>query len=185
MASRTDLVPFIGRTQGWAGGVNARDSIATIGPDEARRLENMVLDEKGGANKRLGTQSNGTFGVGADRAISLYTFYRANQVPQVLMHTTGGKLYYTNDPTANPVVWTQIATGLSGTQPFSFETFNSKCYFTNGVDSYASWDGATYTTFGSAPKGRYIRLWKDTMFVGGDYRPRHARQPCRRLREGV
>jgi hypothetical protein len=167
MASRTDLVPFIGRTQGWAGGVNARDSIATIGPDEARRLENMVLDEKGGANKRLGTQSNGTFGVGADRAISLYTFYRANQVPQVLMHTTGGKLYYTNDPTANPVVWTQIATGLSGTQPFSFETFNSKCYFTNGVDSYASWDGATYTTFGSAPKGRYIRLWKDTMFVGG------------------
>jgi hypothetical protein len=127
----------------------------------------MILDEKGGANKRLGTISRGTFGLAADRAISVYTFYRGNLAPQVLMQTSAGKLYWTADPTANPIVWTQIATGLSTTRPFSFETFAGNCYFSNGVDNYAKWDGATYTTFPSAPKASYLRLWKDTMFAGG------------------
>lgn len=109
----------------------------------------------------------GTFGSGTDRVLSSYTFYRGTSQPQVLIHTSAGKLYYTTDPTANPITWTQIATGLSTTAPFSFETFNSKCYFTNGVDSYASWDGAAYATYASAPKGKYLRLWKDTMWVAG------------------
>jgi hypothetical protein len=49
----------------------------------------------------------------------------------------------------------------------SFETFANNCYFSNGVDAYAKWDGTTYTTFPTAPKGKYLRLWKDTMFVAG------------------
>jgi hypothetical protein len=67
----------------------------------------------------------------------------------------------------NQARFTQIAAGLSGSAPLSFETFNGKCYFSNGVDNYASWDGATYTTYPSAPKGAYLRLWKDTMFMAG------------------
>lgn len=172
MATASKSIPnplqeVVARTQGFAGGVNLRDAINLIGPDELRVSENGVLDEKGGWSKRNGCISNGTFGVGTDRALSLYTFYRGASAPQVLMHTTGGKLYYTNDPTVSVVVWTQIATGLSTTVRFSYETFNGKCYFSNGVDNYASWDGTTYTTYASAPKGKYLRLWKDTMWVSG------------------
>src|SRR4051812_24010263 len=94
-----DLQPFSTLTEGWDGGVNIRDAWNKLAPNEARILENCILDEKGGASKRSGCQSQGTIGVGADRIISLYTFYRAGSAPQVIAHTTAGKLYYTNDPT--------------------------------------------------------------------------------------
>lgn len=101
------------------------------------------------------------------RILSLYTFYRALTQPQLLAHTNTGKILYTNDPSVVPIVWTQIATGWSTTVPVSFETFNSKVYMGDGISAYSSWDGAAYTTFPSAPKGRYLRVWKDTMWVSG------------------
>jgi hypothetical protein len=166
--SSSAVAPFSIETQGYDGGINLRDAWNQIAPNEARTLENGILDEKGGFSKRMGCVSNGTFNSPADRILSQYTFYRgvANP-PQVIIHTTAGSLYYTNDPTANPVVWGGIVAGVSTSVPMSFETFAGNCYFCNGVDNYAKWDGATYTAFPTAPKGKYLRLWKDTMFVSG------------------
>lgn len=166
-SSPNPLEQVLAKSIGFAGGVNLRDAVNLLAPDELRRAENIILDEKGGAQKRSGCISNGTFGAAGDRIISQYTFYRGENAPQLLIHTSGGKVYYTNDPTAVTVTWTQIATGLSTTVPMSWETFNGKAYFSNGVDSYAAWDGATYTAFASAPKGKFLRLWKDTMWVSG------------------
>jgi len=84
-----------------------------------------------------------------------------------LLHTTEGILYYTDDPSANPVVWTQIVTGVSSTSPFSYETFKGNVYLGNGVDMYARWNGTTYTVFPTAPRAKYLRLWKDTMWLAG------------------
>lgn len=168
MATRTsNQVDIVARAMGFDGGVNIRDAITQLRGNECRKLENGVLDERGGFSKRLGMVNKGTFGVGADRVLSMYTFYRGLLTPQVLIHTTAGKLYFTVDPEAQPIVWAEIVSGLSTTQPFAFETFNSKVYMSNGVDDYASWDGTTRTAFASAPKGRYLRLWKDTMWVSG------------------
>lgn len=156
------------KASGWAGGVNLRDAVNTLTADEARRMENGVLDEKGGFAKRLGCQAHGTFGGSGDRVLSMYTFYRGGAAnPQVIIHTSAGALLYTNDPSATTVTWGTITTGVSATAPYSFETFRGKCYMSNGVDNYASWDGATYANFTSAPKGKYLRLWKDTMWVSG------------------
>jgi len=166
MSSVADLRDLRAKTQGFAGGVNIRDAVDQIAPDEMVKCENATLTQKGGLDKRLGTQSNGTFGVSADRGLSDYTYYRPGTNPQVLLHTTAGRLYYTNDPSANPIVWTQIASGLSTTTPMSFETFTSKVFFCEGT-VYASWDGSTYTTYPSAPLGKYLRLWKDTMWMSG------------------
>jgi len=162
-----DLKSLQFRVGSFAGGVNIRDAINSLNIDEARKGENIVLDERGAGAKRLGCDSRGTFGSGADRVISAYTFYRAGLTPQVLIHTTAGKLYYTTDVSADPITWVEIRTGLSTSVPMSFETFNSKVYMGDGVSDYASWDGTTVVTFASAPKGRYLRLWKDTMWVSG------------------
>jgi hypothetical protein len=168
MASRTsDISPVQARSQGYDGGVNIREAVSQLAPNELRKAENGVLDERGGFTKRLGSINNGTFGAGTDRVLSCYTYYRGASAPQVLIHTSGGKVYYTTDAATNPITWIQIATGLSTTAPMSWETFNSKCYFSNGVDAYASWDGTTYATYASAPKGKFVRLWKDTMFISG------------------
>lgn len=161
-----DLRELRVKTQGFAGGVNIRDAVDQLGPDELVKCENARLDQRGGLAKRTGSQSNGTFGIGADRGLSSYTYYRPGTNPQVLLHTSAGKLYYTNDPSANPIVWTQITAGLSTTVPCSFETFTSKVFFCEGT-TYASWDGTTYVTYPSAPQGRFLRLWKDTMWMSG------------------
>jgi len=131
-------------------------------------MENIVLDERGVAKKRLGCHNRGAFGADPDRVLSMYTFYRGvGVIPQVLMHTTAGTLMYSVNPLNIPCTWTTITTGLSGTVPLTFETFNNKVYFGNGVDPFSSWDGTSYVTYPSAPKGRYHRLWKDTMWISG------------------
>jgi len=165
--SATSVQTIVAKGQGFEGGVNIRDAITQLNPNECRRLENGVLDERGGFSKRLGCRDKGTFGADVDRVLSAYTFYRAAQVPQVIIHVSDGRILYTNDPTAQPVVWSVIATGQSTTEPFSFETFNSKCYMGNGTNDYASWDGTTRVAYPSAPKGKYLRLYKDTMWVSG------------------
>lgn len=167
MPSLFDPPRVTAKMRGWAGGVNIRDAVNLVAPNEARLLENMVLDERGGATKRSGCESHQDFGSGSDRVLSTYTFYRGASAPQVLIHTTAGKLYYTNDAEANPITWTQIATGLSVSVPFSYETFLGRVYMGNGVDDYRKWDGTTQTTFAAAPKGKFHRLWKDTMWISG------------------
>jgi hypothetical protein len=167
MAVKTagDVQAAVIQTQGFQGGVNIRDVVSQLAPNELRASENGTLDEGGGWSKRLGCISNGN---APGNMLSMYTFYRGTtNVPQVLIHCDNGGVYYTTDATANPVVWTAIATGLSTTARMAFETFNSKCYFTNGVDSYASWSGSAYATYASAPKGKYLRLYKDTMWMAG------------------
>jgi len=169
MPTPANLQTVTVRTQGFVGGANIRDAINLLGANEARPLENMVLDERGGAQKRRGCNALlGYFGPPTARVLSMYTFMRGMGVtPQILIHTTEGKLYVTSDPHANPVSWTEIALGLSTTSPMSFETFKKKCYMSNGVDPYCAWDGAAYTTFPSAPRGRFLRLWSERMWISG------------------
>ena len=162
--------PVQERTQGFAGGVNMRDAVNQLAANECRRLENMILDERGGASKRLGCLNKGTFGASGDRILSMATFARQQSPsvpPQIIIHTSAGSLLYTTDPNAATVTWTSIATGLSTTAPMSFAMYNNVLYFSNGVDAYARWDGTTYTTYASAPKGAFLCPWKDAMWVSG------------------
>jgi hypothetical protein len=144
-----------------------RDAVTQLKTNECRKLENGVLDERGGFAKRLGMVSKGPFGSELHRVLSMYTYYKVGQAPQLVIHTTNGDVLYSNNPEADPISWSTIATGQSTTEPFSFETFAGKLYMSNGVDDYASWDGTTRTAHASAPKGKYLRLWKDTMWVAG------------------
>src|SRR5215831_4439462 len=76
-----DLPAFVLKTQGWAAGVNIREGVNFMGPDASRPMENIVLNERGVARKRLGCETHGTFGASADRVLSMYTYYRGPGVP--------------------------------------------------------------------------------------------------------
>jgi hypothetical protein len=168
MAVVSDLPGVVTKSAGWAGGVNLRDALPQITADEAKVMENGVLDQRGAFGKRLGCMFRGAFGASGERAMSLYTYYRHPNPPQMLMNTNAGKLYYTNDPFADPVVWTEFATGLSTTKRFSYETFNGVVYMGNGVDDFRKWNGVGQVLFASAPKCPYLRLWKDTLYMSGN-----------------
>lgn len=158
---------------GFAGGVNLRDAPDEIGPTEATAVSNMVLTERGAAVSRLGCLLEGNIGSAGDRVLSMHRFDRETGGPQLIVHTTAGHVKYTEDL----VNFTNIWTGMSATDPFSYETFNGKIYLSNGVDDFRSWNGAAGATYASAPKGKYIRLWQDTMYMAGiDGEPTQLRQ---------
>lgn len=92
------------QTQGFGQGINLQDAPNLLAPTEVRRAENGSLDERGGFTKRLGCLNMGPVGASTDRIISATTFYRGYLQPQLLIHTTAGKIYYTLDPTTNPIV---------------------------------------------------------------------------------
>ncbi len=147
---------------GFKGGVNTAAAQDELADDELRGVLNIVLDENGGGSKRLGTTSISDPGASV---LSLYVFYRGEaNTPQVLVHLSDGRFRYSTDSGAT---WTTAVSGMSTVNRMSWETFGGKCYMVNGVDPYQVWDGATATVIASAPVGKYLRVWKDTMWVAG------------------
>ena len=155
-ASTRDPIP------GFKGGVNIAAAQDELASDQCRGLTNMILDENGGASKRLGIIPISSPGA---RIISMYVFYRGAALgPQVLVHLANGNFRYSND---NGATWTTAVASMSTINPMSWETFNGKCYMVNGVDPYQVWDGSAASVIPSAPVGKYLRVWKDTMWVAG------------------
>lgn len=149
--------------QGFGGGVNQRDAPNQLAPNEARNLVNMLLDERGGAVKRLGcSQAIGSL---AGKILSAHWFERAGASSQLIMHLDDGSVRYSTDLTT---VAGSIVTGVSTSAPYSFCTFNGKVYMSNGVNNYAKWDGTTYTDFAGLPKPAILAMWKDAMW-GANY----------------
>jgi hypothetical protein len=151
-----------GPIPGFKGGVNIAAASDELADDQVRGIRNIILDENGGGSKRLGITPISSPGASI---ISLYVFYRGAGVqPQVLVHLSDGRFRYSTD---NGATWTTAVSGMSTVNPMSWETFNGKCYMVNGVDPYQVWDGSTATVIASAPVGKYLRVWKDTMWVAG------------------
>jgi hypothetical protein len=148
---------------GFNGGLNLRDAPDEITPIEVSQILNMVYNERGAVSSRNGCTTEGSVGSSGDRILSMYRFDQHDAGPQLIVHTSAGHVKYSGDL----VNYTDIWTGMSTTEPFSYEIFNGKIYMTNGVDDYRWWDGVTPGTVPTAPKGKFIRLWQDTMYVAG------------------
>lgn len=157
MASATIQLP------GVSGGVNQRDAVHLLATDQCIKQENVILSAEGGAAKRLGCELIANFS-GSGYALSTGVLYLASGAPHIVVHTSIGEIVYSDDFGAT---WEVIDDGMSTTAPFSYEEYNGKLYMSNGVDDYRSWNGTTQTTYPTAPKGKYLRLWKDSMWVSG------------------
>lgn len=147
----------------FAAGLNLRDGGDELQPHEASAILNMQFSERGAAIARLGCTALSSVGSASHRVLSMHLFERGSNPPQMIINLSDGSLRYSTDL----INWTNIATGLSTTAPFSYENFNGAVYMTNGVDDYRKWNGTTQTTFGAIPKGKYLRLWQDTMYMAG------------------
>lgn len=150
---------------GFHGGAQLLVDPDKLEPHQMRKIENMILDEVGMAAMRMGTEALGTIGSSGDRVLSSWRFQRSSgAATQFIVHTTAGELKYSTDM----VNWTNIATGLSTTAPFTYTTFTDKVWMANGTNDFRSWDGTTQATFASVPKFKVITQWKDTLFGAND-----------------
>lgn len=158
-------VPFAG----FGGGVNMHDAMELLRANQLLNGENIILDENGGATKRKGTVNKITIGAGSDRILSAYVWYRfpgSGNDPAVLIHLSDGTIRYTTNLSSFTTLWSSLSTSA----PFCFEnglgaSGVAKVFASNGVDDFRFWDGTATGTNASAPKGKYLKWWKSTMWV--------------------
>lgn len=148
------------------GGINMAVSYDKLRSIESPDIGGFEFDEFGSLGvpwpaKNLGSTAGG--------CLSAHIFQRESGSTQLIAHFTDGSVRYSTDfhTTSGSATWTSIATGLSTTAPMYFETFLDAVFMSNGVNDYRRWDGATQTTYASAPKGKFLTVWRDTMWQSG------------------
>jgi len=148
-----------------SGGLNVRDLATELSAGESPDLLNVVFDERGGVQKRLGyTKWN------ASAAANPVTLMYWSSVAGKLLHYTqaDGKLY--SDPGTG--VLTLRRTWTSGSA-IGITDFAGKVYAIHPVDGlFSSSDGVTWTavtaTSGTVPKGSILAAWQNKLWVAGD-----------------
>lgn len=146
-----------------SGGVNLRDAATELAPNESPDLWNVLIDERGGAVKRLGfVRWN------ASAVASTISYGYDSRVADVILWYSqdDGKLY--SDPGTG--ILTLRHTFTAGSQ-VSIADFVGKVYAIHPDDGlFESTDGITWTatvaTGGSIPAGDLLAVWQNKLWVG-------------------
>jgi hypothetical protein len=142
--------------------VNIASAVNQLKEDECLGLANIILDERGGGAKRRGLSHLAHVG---GEVISMHIFYRGELLPpQILIENANGEVNYSAD---FGQTWNSILTSVDTSNLMCWETFNDKVYMCNGVDGMMTWDGSTQAALPSAPNGKFLKTWKDTLWVAG------------------
>lgn len=145
------------RVRNFSGGLNLRDAVAEVAPDESPDLWNVTLDERGGVAKRLGHAkwNSSSFGAALVKNIHPSTTL-AQKVTQ-----TGATLTLGTTTTVRKTFSTAARVG--------FADFNGKVYAIHPIDGiYSSTDGITWTAVAGSPKGTFLVPWANRLIAGGD-----------------
>jgi hypothetical protein len=142
-------------------GLNQSKDKQIIGIDEAFDLKNVNIDE--GILKRINgftKHSTATLGLPVDTLMKYY----ANNVGTVI--AAASNKMYKLDASGT---FTQIGTFSSS--KFDFINYQSKddelMIFCNGIDNVKKYDGTTFTDLVGAPKGKYVMLHKERLWISG------------------
>lgn len=120
----------------------------------------MYYNRRGALETRRGTK-NFADNVGTDPFTSLFFFQRDDTGDRYLIGVAGDTMYKYVEGTNS---WSSIKTGLTKFEAdgvtrtkWSFAVYKNIIYMCDGVNSYAKWDGTTYTEYAGTPKFRYIQ----------------------------
>lgn len=159
-AIRQGLRYFWGETRlvDFSGGLNLRDAAPELAGNESPDLWNVTLDERGGAQKRLGYQKwNGSVYDSGTLVKNAYYWPSAT----TLLVQVGAKLY--KDTSASSTHTFTTADRVS------FADFAGKVWVVHPVDGlYSSSDGSTWTAVSGSPKGSTMISWQNRLIIGGD-----------------
>jgi hypothetical protein len=145
----------------FSGGLNVRDALTELGQNETPDCMNIVLDEKGGATKRLGfSKWNATalpnpvtYGYESDVCNCVFWYTRAD-----------GKLY--RDTNGTPTLVRTFAANAA----ISIIDFAGVCYLIHAFDGlFASSDGSSWALVtaatGAIPGGDQLAVWQNKLWV--------------------
>lgn len=143
------------------GGINRGLDESFIERNQAYDLSN--IDNLNGTLRRCkGYQKVSTAGL-TGRIMSLMPFYRTNGQRELLCATNDG-IYKLDNGT-----WTKLKATTNGSFDYINYQFSSVDYLimTNGTDYPMKYDGTSVTTLKNAPKGKYIDLHYERVWITG------------------
>lgn len=148
-------------------GINIAVDETQLGDKETSDMGGFEMDEYGLLSIPFPDKDLGAI-ASTSLWLSAHVFYRETFSTQLIVHMSDGTLRYSTDfATAGTATWTTITSGLSTIDRMSFVTAFGYVYMSNGTDDLRRWSGTTLTNYASAPKVRYLALWKDTVWGSG------------------
>lgn len=158
------------------GGTNLRDAPTEVAFNETPDARNMTLDERGGAESRLGLSKLNGGSLLPAPPVALYYSSVADAIVAYVSSDGGvGKLYKSTDGGAT---WTAFYTALTAGGEGAFVDFKNRLVFVNtldGVYSFPSDLSAPVHTVGGTGnmeevRGSAIAVWQNKVWVTGDPR---------------
>lgn len=145
------------------GGLNLRDQPAQVRPDELVDGLNWRLDERGALVKRLGYSAY-TATTLAAVPLALGVYSPASGTPQLIVQLTNGSVYRSPGDGTYTLIDSTLTAGVRA----YMVQMGDRLYIANGIDVLRYWDGATMTTVGTAPLGRYLAVWRNRLWLACD-----------------
>lgn len=139
----------------FSGGINTRDWASELVGNEFPLSLNVTIDERGGAQKRLGYEDRYGTTVGTGLVVNLFYWATQNKVVAQVgtgVHVDGGAAIHT---------WTTSARA-------GYSEFLGNLAMIHPVDGLKIWDGATVTTPTNPPIGNTCFPWQNKLWSGGD-----------------
>lgn len=147
----------------FGGGLNNKYAPERIHENQSSDLLNVNFDQYPAIQSRNGYMALNTMQIDGNPITTLMTYNKSNG-NRYLLATSGTSIYQWSG-----TAWTAIKTGLTGNGlRFSYQVFNDNLYMVNGVDGFMKWDGITFSTVTGAPNGKYLKLFKNHLFLCGD-----------------
>lgn len=164
----------------YSGGMVDSEQPDRLAEDEAVLIQNAYINQRGSLTKRSGILLSGN-DTGSTAIVGLKS-WTENDGTKWVLRTTGTNLQYLNSTT-----WDNLDTGFTTGLDMDFAVANNKLYMVNGTDNTHSWDGASTVSnsalvdMGSTtvPTGKYIKWWKNYMFIAGASKFNGASYPSR------
>ena len=146
-----------------------------IGDNQFSVCKNMFYNQRGQLQTRYGIKYFWN-AVGSSKPVSSYFFFQRDDTgATTALCASGTNMYKYDEWTSN---WSSIKSWLTEFETATGKTtwrtrrdyavYKNIIYLTNGVNSYASYDGTTYTQYATQPKYRYINMNTDRLFGAWD-----------------
>ena len=143
----------------FSGLLNIRDAPMQLGPSESPDVWNVVGNERGGVECRLGyTKYNSGANTPYQAALVNYLYHwptGGNKLVQC-----GAKLYKDTSTTAFKT--------FTSTARCAMADFLGKVYIIHPIDGMFTYDGTTVTAVAAGPKGTTLCVWQNILWAAGD-----------------
>jgi hypothetical protein len=143
----------------FSGGLNTKVHSNLLQANECSDVSNLFFDEGLGLVRRRGyTLKSSIIGSG-----TIYggTKYKLNSGISYAIVQRGNDIFKSNEM----LTWSSVGNVSSVLYPCSYLTYQNFLWISNGIDLVKKYDGSTITSYSYIPKGRFMALYNESMFI--------------------